>query len=432
MNLVPVAVASAILSLAPSAFAQEYGSTPLLEAKTDAASPTTYGEAPVKPEAQTGLSITGSFFTRYELREGYDDIGRNNPRFRESDFVFYRARLGLTTTPIDIGKGKKVILMLEPQASGFWADSANTLTDGALNLHQATMRISGDSYWIDTGRFEMAYGDHLVIGNVDWHQSGRSFDGIRSRITLSGEKGWVDVFATQVLEDPLDVKPFASGDAYFSGVYAGLGQMLGEDIALDAYLLNHVRPRTSEDTELGLQFTLGSRYKGNAGPADVRAEAGVQVGTGALEQLAFQGEAEVGTKLGKTRVAAVGWYASGDDPTTAKNEGWDELYPTAHKFMGLADIAGGRSNIMGGIARVRHALGDLGLGADGHVFLQPEPGANTDAFTGVELDAWALQNLGKGLGLRGGYSIFAPNEGGSFGTSDLAHYVEVQLAFALK
>jgi len=475
MKFVPVVAVSAVLSLATSAYAQEGGGTPPPppEPSTEAtptpetspetldttpilapeAAPTTTEAAPtttdvpsadyavdakpsgyekpaVEPEEKPSLVVTGSFFTRYELREGYDDIGRNHPRYRESDFVFYRARLGLQTTPIDIGKGKHVVLTLEPQASGFWADKPNTLTDGALNLHQGSMRIVADDYWIDAGRFEMSYGDHVVIGNVGWHQTGRSFDGIRSRISL--EKGWVDLFATQVQEDPFDVAPFASGDKYFNGVYAGLGPMLGEDVVLDAYLLNHVLPRTSEDTELGLQFTLGSRYKNNFGSVDLRAEAGVQVGTGALEQLAFQGEAEVGSKLGKTRIAAVGWYASGDDPTTSKNEGWDQLYPTAHKFMGLADIAGNRNNIMGGMARVRHPLDDIGLGADAHVFLQPEPTGDSDAFTGVEVDAWALKNLGKGLGLRCGYSIFAPNEDGAFGTSDLAHYVEVQLAFALK
>ena len=34
-----------------------------------------------------------------------------------------------------------------------------------------------------------------------------------------------------------------------------------------------------------------------------------------------------------------GLYASGNDPTTrGKNEGWDELFPTAHKFLGLSDV----------------------------------------------------------------------------------------------
>ncbi|MCP4447563.1 MAG: alginate export family protein [Myxococcales bacterium] len=458
MKLASVVAVSAVLSVAPSAFAQE-STVPLPPAPSTEVAPTE-AEPPVVEEAipdplvaltealipppvaepalektpeerATGLRVTGSYVTRFELREGYADLGKTSGRFSESDLVFYRARLGLTTTPIDVGNGRNVTLKFEPQASGFWADTPGTLADGALNMHQATLRISGDRYWVDAGRFEMAYGEHLLIGTVGWHQTGRSFDGIRTHITL--DKGWVDVFATQVLENPLDIKPFGAGDMYFNGIYTGLGPMLGEGIDFDAYLLNKIMPRSTEDTELGMQMTVGSRFKKKLGTsADVRAEAGVQFGTGPLEQLAFQGDAEVGTKLGKSRVAAAGWFASGDDPTTTKNEAWDQLYPTAHKFMGLADIAGGRSNIMGGAARVRHKLDGLELGADASFFLRPETADGVDAYTGMEIDAWALKNLGKGLGLRGGYSIFVPNETGGFGTDELAHYVEVQLAFALK
>ena len=47
-----------------------------------------------------------------------------------------------------------------------------------------------------------------------------------------------------------------------------------------------------------------------------------------------------------------GIYASGNDPATEKHEGWDELYPTAHKFLGLADVftrAVKRTNVRSGV-----------------------------------------------------------------------------------
>lgn len=389
------------------------------------------GESLSDAEAETtGIVPTASFFTRYELREGYDKVGRAHPRFRESDLMFYRARFGLTTTPTDIGGGKNVVLKFEAQGSGFWGDKGNTLADGNLGLHQATMRLSGDKYWFDAGRFEMAYGEHLVIGSVGWHQTGRTFDGMRTHLEL--DKGWVDVFVTQVAEDPTVVKPFAAGDQYFSGVYAGLGPMIGADTELDTYVLNKTVPRTSEATELGSQFTVGSRFKKKMGSSYVRAEAGLQVGIGEFDQLAFHGDAEVGTHLSKTKLAAGGWYASGDDSSTATNEGWDELFPTGHKFLGFADIIGVRSNIMGGILRVSHPMKTLTVGADTHFFLRPETQPGVDSFTAVELDTWAMHKIGKGLGLRLGYSLFVPNESGTHGTSDLAHYLEVQLKYALK
>ncbi len=383
-----------------------------------------------KEPVPVSLIPTASFFTRYELREGYDLVGRSHPRFRESDATFYRARFGLSTTPSDLGDGKSVVLKFEAQASGFWADKGSTLSDGNLQMHQATMRLKGDGYWLDAGRFEMAYGEHLVIGSVGWHQTGRTFDGLRTR--LDAGDGWVDLFFTQVEEDPALVKPFAAGDHYFTGVYAGLGPIIGPDIELDTYLLSQIWPRVSSATELGAQFTLGSRFKKSFGSIFVRAEAGLQLGVGERDQLAYQGDAEVGTHISKTQLALGGWYASGDDANTTTNEGWDDLFPTGHKFMGLADIIGKRTNIMGTVLRAKHPMSIATLGVDTHFFLRPETPDGVDAFTAVEVDTWALHKIGKGLGLRLGYSIFVPNESGSRGTDELAHYLEVQLKYALK
>ncbi len=457
MNSVPIVVATAILALAPDLYAQPTDAPPVVAPPVVAPpvvappvvappvveAPTVVEPVTVEPaaiatpvaekmveEEKVGLVVTGSFFTRYELREGYDKVGRAHARFRESDFMRYRARFGLATTPVDIGNGKHVTLTFEPQASGFWADKGGTLSDGALGIHQAKMRLTHGDCWVDAGRFEMAYGEHLVIGTVGWHETARTFDGIRRHQKL--EKGWFDFFFTQVAENPLDVKPTGSGDVYFTGIYAGLGEMIGEGMDLDAYLLSHVYPKVNVDTELGVQLTAGSRFKKKLGSVDVRAEGGLQLGVGSLDQLAFQLDTEVGTNISGTRVAGGVWFASGDDASTAKNEGWDQLYPTAHKFLGFADIIGGRSNIMGGMARVRHKLDSVALGADAHLFLRPQTPDGVDAFTGIEVDTFALKSIGKGLGLRGGYSIFVPNETGPHGTSDLAHYVEIQLAYALK
>lgn len=389
--------------------------------------------APAEPAAapeKPSVVVTGSFFTRYELREGYAELGKTSGRFSESDMFRYRARLGLATTPVDIGDGKQVILSFAPQASGFWADKGGTLSDGALGMHTAKMRMKKGDYWVDAGRFEMIYGEHLVIGSVGWHETARTFDGLRAHVPIDCCGAYVDAFFTQVSEDPTLVKPLGAGDVYFSGIYAGLGPMIGKGMDLDGYVLNKTMPKTA-GVDLGMELTVGSRFKKKMGNLDVRAEAGVQLGVGSVDMLAFQADAEVGMKVGPGRVALGGWYASGDDPTTATNEGWDQLYPTAHKFLGFADIAGGRSNIMGGIARAKFkASPSLVVGADAHLFLRPETAA--DSYTGIELDTFALHKMGKGLGLRGGYSLFVPNETGPFGTSDVAHYIEVQLRYDLK
>ncbi len=43
----------------------------------------------------------------------------------------------------------------------------------------------------------------------------------------------MDVFATQVAEDPDLVKPAATGDQYLGGVYAGIGPSVAANLDLD-------------------------------------------------------------------------------------------------------------------------------------------------------------------------------------------------------
>ena len=64
---------------------------------------------------------------------------------------------------------------------------------GDLNRHleNVTMRI---------GRWQWHYGDHRLIGTLNWANQSRAFDG--ARVKWDNHKGdWVDVFASSVQED---------------------------------------------------------------------------------------------------------------------------------------------------------------------------------------------------------------------------------------
>lgn len=90
-----------------------------------------------------------------------------------------------------------------------------------------------------------------------------------------------------------------------------------------------------------------------------------------------------------------GLFASGDDPGTTKDEGWNQLYPTVHKFLGFMDVIGGRNNIAAGFAKVQlDATSKLRTGVDAHMFM--------------------------------------PSKSGPYGVKDLIQYVEVQLSYELK
>ncbi len=454
---------AAVLSSTHVAFAQAPAPPP-----APIAPPAVAAEAPAPapppPAAAPGAPIktTGSFMTRYEIREGYKGLGRSAGRFQEGEATVYRARLGLRTAPIETG-GPDVVLQFTPQASG-WIGETSTITDYDLGLHEGYLRLQGGGKSFDIGRFEMNYGDALVIGNLGWHQTARAFEGMRARVPASA--GWVDFFFTQVAEGRTLSDPFGAGDQYFYGVYAGIGPAIAEGLALDLYALGQTAPGRgavsnadntgiSQKVDPATEFTLGARVKNKAGILDYRLEAGLQFGSRpnvpaeivygpmpvvseAVDSFAYQADGEIGVspKPG-FRASVGGLVASGNDPDTEENEGWNQLYPTAHKFLGLADVFGGRTNVASANATISYAVSPkLILRAQGHAFWKLEAPGDADGFTGTELDTHAVVPLGSGLTLRGMYGLFLANEGGAFrpeGSDDsAAHYLEIELSYALK
>lgn len=396
-------------------------------------------EAPTPEQVDAGpqLKVTGSFFSRFEERRR-GDVG--------SDIVRYRSRLGLATTPIGVSENLDVVLRFVGQAGGRWNVGGNTLGDVGLGLHEGVLELHGDQFRIDVGRFEMAYGDELVIGSVGWHELGRAFDGVRFHLT--GKSGyWVDTFAT-LLEEGAESdapKPGVS-DQYFTGIYVGLGELVKPGFNLDAYVLGNINTRqhnpldaTEPLSDAGGFATVGARVKNKEGALDYRIEVGAQAGKVAgSDILAFQGDAELGYTVGIVRLALEGLYASGDDPDTAdKNEAYNQLYPTGHKWLGYADFFGARSNIAGGVFHLSVKLPiDLVVNFDAHSYWRPQPVVNpmsvpTDGFAGLEFDTGVVYTIGKGLKIRTNYSVAAPNED-MYGSDDLVHFTELELRYDLK
>jgi hypothetical protein len=305
----------------------------------------------------------------------------------------------------------------------------------------------------------MAYGEHFVIGNVGWHQTGRAFNGGRVHLASAADSMWVDLFVTLMDEgsDALAPPPdsvIGALDYYFVGAYAGLGPMIGK-MDLDVYLLSkvftggsYVDPTIGRiSTNPALNPTLGARVKGKASVVDYRLETGLQFGArkaantnAPVNALAYQADGELGvTPVERLRFGAGGFFASGDDPTTPDvNEGWDQLFPTAHKFLGLTDIMGARSNVAGGIARATYGITPtVNAGVDAQFFARPQQTATMagllpSGYTGTELDFNLGWNIFSALNLRGMYGLFLPSAKGPFQTSKPQHYLEIQLSQAIK
>ena len=235
--------------------------------------------APEKPALKVGASL----WSRYEIRENYAAHGLTHARLhREGDYVVSRARLSLVTPEVDAGDGVKVSGTFVPQAAYTWGETPGVATitdDPPIGLYEGYFSIYGDSARFDAGRFALNYGDALVIGNLGWNESARSFNGARSHFALGESGAYVDLFATLISEGRTSTGEALYGDRYFWGVYSGLGPLLTEGVELDAYFLGQTwgfddgivvtNPMDPTETTMGeredaTELTLGARLKGKA------------------------------------------------------------------------------------------------------------------------------------------------------------------------
>lgn len=391
-----------------------------------------------------GFIPIASFLSRYEVREGYRAIGRSAGRFQEGEATVFRARMGFRTTPIDTG-GPDVVLQFTPQASGWIGYNANTVTDYNLGLHEGFLRLTEKGIFsFDIGRFELNYGDALVIGNLGWHQTARAFEGMRARLHI--DTAWLELFVTQLGEGRPLSDPVAAGDQYLYGVYADLGPLMAPKLNFDLYAIGQSFAAANivesgaltGREEPATEVTLGGRVKQVVGVINYRVEAGAQFGNRQVQgqtvkARAYQVDGEIGVRPNaKLRFHLGGAYATGDDPNTQKQEGWNQLYPTGHKFLGLTDVFGGRTNLAslngGGWAKPSSRVA---VASQLHQLWQLETPAGTDSYAGTELDFHVILSLGKGLTLRSMYGVFFSNEAGPYQADGLAHFWETELSFTL-
>lgn len=401
------------------------------------------------------LSFGTSTWSRFELRDGYERLGVSRGRFSEGDLVAFRARLAVTTGALPLVGDFVGRVHFAPQASGYWGTSGvgGTVGEANLGIYEGYFSIANPEFEFQAGRFAMNYGDAVVIGDLGWHQSGRAFDGVRAR--HQGKQAFVDAFVTSVDEGwPDESEPVFAGDTYFWGMYLGIGRYVSAAFDLELYLLGRTVAATDglTDPATGVTYgregatlvTQGVRAKFATRAWDFVAEAGVQAGATvgipsdefdvyaeARATTAYQVLTEVGARpVAALRVAAGGALASGDDPSTAFYEGYDDLYATGHKFLGFTDVIGPRLNVLSGYLSFAVSLTkSLEAIAVGHLFGRPSPGGlgrvGPEAFAGTEVDLQLTQRLGKYVALRAVYCWFDANAG-HYASGDVAQFFETQ------
>jgi hypothetical protein len=291
------------------------------------------------------FSFKAQVWHRFEAskRQFNADLAYNN-------FNLMRSRLSVGITP-----NEDIEAFIQLQDSRVWGEEFNTLLDGSadnFDLHQGYVKIKDffdAPLDVKLGRQSVNYGDQRLIGAVEWHRIGRSFDGAIA--DLHGEKWWVDGFAFQVVDS---LYPGDYQDLFLWGAYANYMPRQNHQAQLFA-----VWQRKQPSSVLN-RGTIGWFLKGNFGAFSYKSDAGYQFGTitparsqdnpvSDIEAWMFTLElgwvpADVKWKPGLFLAADV---LSGDEDASVasganlgadgKWKVFDTLYGTNHKFYGFMD-----------------------------------------------------------------------------------------------
>ncbi|MGE0393570.1 MAG: alginate export family protein [Vicinamibacterales bacterium] len=425
---------AAVAAAATPAGAEEQ--TPAPVSSTAAQTPATGGKPPAAPAVpvfnRVNQALPSWLRLRGEFRERME--GLNNFAFtdgRDTTFFLSRVRLQATVTP-----NKSLSFVVQAQdarvANKTVGPTAAPFRD-EIDLRMAYAEI-GDAkapVAIRAGRQELVYGDQRLLGHVSWLNGARTFDA--AKVMVRGKSVSVDAFVASVvtLNDTAFNKS-AFDASRFAGVYATTGKLVPK-ATVEPYL--YYRFGSAQRAETGAlgdlqQATLGVRWVGTL-PArlDYNVEMVAQRGSLATDDIsAWAGHWMVRETLTKKyAVKAFGEfnYASGDGNATDGTRGtFDQLYPTPHDKIGLADQASWKNvkHLRAGfeltprkglsVATSYHSIWlantrDALYNAGGAVIARVPAGA-ASAHVGQEIDVQATWAVSPILSLAGGYSHLAP------------------------
>ncbi len=323
----------------------------------------------------SGMKYKGHFQFRLESAKNQKGTQGTN----QAEQSEYRFRPYLTFSP-----NENLDLNMTPQATkGFGKDSAATVTtSGSTNhtdvsFYEANINYKvSESFSMKLGRQELAYGDHLIIGSLPWANTARSFDALKLSYKFS--MGWTDVVYSKISDNMTPSTPKDDIDLLVLYNSFEVNDYLKP---LDIYFI-HQDDDTTNKTEIN---TLGFRIKGSVGSFFYRTENAIQKGSNVGEK-AFQYDLEVGGKFGN--------YSTSLEFASA-GENYRQLYPTAHKFLGFADVLGRRNVTQLALHFVGNVTPWLGVNADYHMFSRTNKDITAYKLTGV---AWGANKTASDIG----------------------------------
>lgn len=373
-------------------------------------------------------------FSTYAIEVSKIDLGlearvraesRNNKDFMDNSgdrlsYTASRFRLQAKATLDETGN----YLFFQPQFTKTWGQEEVTANDGAATTSSQSSGALNDTgldthqayiYWkpIESlsaiiGRQEFNYGDQLLVGAVGWHNIGRSFDALKIVFQITdGHK--LDIFRSKLVDE--NISSSSNGDFDFSGIY--YSGSFGEKLkALDVYIFDKADHRSNTDSDI---YTFGLRAKSKIKSFDYRFEGNTQTGRkiSGVKKDGNQFDIELGYNLEKLNIRLGAEYFSA-------SKDFDQLFPTAHKWLGLADFYQ-RRNIKGYVIHLGGSLKKLSYRASYHMFKRNNtdgPAYNfggtslgtvgTSDDLGNEIDLTLGYNWSKSIKFAAGYALVKP------------------------
>lgn len=370
------------------------------------------------------FTLSAEIRPRAEYRDGFKRPLQSgaDPAF----FVEQRTRLNTAFS------SEKVEIFISLQDVRNWGSTTQVYkSDPSLqNIYAAWAAYKfNPKHAIKVGRMELDYDNVRILGNLDWAAQGRSHDLIKYE--FSGEKSKFHIGAAfnQDFSTPEPVK-FSSTyygvlNSYKTMQYAwyhkdwansGLSVLLINNGASASQTVNGV---TVADSSIYFSQTFGFYGTKKIGGAALEYDAYYQFGKNPAgkDVSAYMLAANITFWKAKANNLSLGVeYLTGDKSSTAnKDEAFNPLYGTHHKFYGYMDYfyvgnAHQNKGLINGFVKAKFKTGNKSsLLAHVHEFLSQSKIMNGDntkmsATLGTEVDLVYVLNIAPGVVLNAGYS----------------------------
>ncbi len=284
------------------------------------------------------FDLGGQFRMRQHSERNMRGLGLTG---RDDDFLLYRTRL---YSNVEIGRRFRVyaeMIDANSEYENYLPRPIEVNRMDMLNLFGDVMlldRCRGE-LWARVGRQELLYGDQRAISPLDWANTRRTFDG--AKVFWRGQNWDIDAFYVRPVFPNATHFDNPNYDREFMGLYATYKDLKYNKV--DVYYLAY---NNNVDHPGNFNYdTFGSRLKGGRGAWLWDLEGAYQSGNfnGHNHDAGFY-TLGLGRKfehlLWKPTLWAYYDWASGDDEI---GNGYDHMFPLAHKYMGFMDLYGRRN-----------------------------------------------------------------------------------------